>query len=183
MRPTTIAIAAALAVSAAGIGAALRGPSGDQPSSEPAPAARVAGAAGAAAAAPPQVPASPAGPDHTAPPGDVIAFPEGSTLQRELSEPERREAQAYPWEELEAVLGRTITAEERDRMRDLRKEHGLRLAEARGRMQRGELPRAEFDAWRAARSSEFREEVQDALGCSPEQVTALLATPLRQPGP
>ncbi len=51
MRPTTIAIAAALAVSAAGIGAALRGPTGDQPSSEPAPAARVAEAAGAAAAA------------------------------------------------------------------------------------------------------------------------------------
>ncbi|HTE50282.1 MAG TPA: hypothetical protein VK698_05365 [Kofleriaceae bacterium] len=196
MRARTLWIAAGLAASAAGIGFALRGPAGPTSSgSEPASAARVEVAAGAVAATPPQAPVDPARMDEdeeTAPSASASASSSalasavdepGSTLQRELSAPERREAEAYPWEEFEEVLGRSLTAVERDRMRDLRKEHGLRLAEARARVQRGELLRAEFDAWRASRAAEFRAELGDALGCSTEQVVALLKVQLDEPAP
>ena len=192
MRARTLWIAAGLAASAAGIGFALRGPAGPTSSgSEPASAARVEVAAGAVAAAPPQAPVDPARmaeDDQTAASASSSALASavdepGSMLQRELSAPERREAEAYPWEEFEEVLGRSLTAVERDRMRDLRKEHGLRLAEARARVQRGELLRAEFDAWRASRAAEFRAELGDALGCSTEQVVALLKVQLDEPAP
>ena len=68
---------------------------------------------------------------------------------------------------------------ERDALRDLRKEHGLRLAEQHAKMERGEVARAEYDAWRAARAAEFRADIAQLLGCSADQVTALLRVPMR----
>jgi hypothetical protein len=88
-------------------------------------------------------------------------------------------AASYPWEEFESILGRQLTLQERDALRDLRVEHGLRLAEHHARMQRGEFERARFEAWRAARSAEFRADVARMLGCSADQVTALLRVPMR----
>jgi hypothetical protein len=104
-----------------------------------------------------------------------------ASLQRELSEPERLEAAAYPWEEFEAILGRSLTGAEKATMRDLRKEHGLRLAETRARVDRGEMSRADFDAWRAARASEFRADLERTLGCTSDQVLALLEVPMGSP--
>jgi hypothetical protein len=106
------------------------------------------------------------------------AAPE-SSLDRELAAPERREAASYPWEDFESILERDLTVKERDALRDLRKEHGLRLAEQHAKMERGELARAEFDAWRAARAAEFRADIARLLGCSADQVTALLRVPMR----
>jgi hypothetical protein len=135
-----------------------------------APETRVA-APHAPAAAP--VPA-PGPSSEQAPDGDG---PE-STVQ-ETPEPAAREAAAYPWEEFEDVLGRELTASERDALRDLRKEHGLRLAETHARMQRGELEQSEYDTWRAARAAQFRAEIEKALDCSADQVAALLRVPMR----
>src|SRR5687768_6242875 len=62
------------------------------------------------------------------------AAPE-SSLDRELAAPERREAASYPWEDFESILERDLTVKERDALRDLRKEHGLRLAEQHAKME------------------------------------------------
>ncbi|MEZ4362659.1 MAG: hypothetical protein R3B48_20880 [Kofleriaceae bacterium] len=93
----------------------------------------------------------------------------------------RREAEAYPWDDFEGVLGRELTDKEREQLRDLRKEHGLRLAEARGRRSRGELSSAEFERWREERAAVFRDELQAALSCSAEDVQALLTVKMRAP--
>ena len=123
---------------------------------------------------------SPALPPASAPIDDTggSAAP-ASSLERELSAPEQREAASYPWEDFESIIGRDLTVAERDALRALREEHGLRLAEQHARVQRGELGRAEFDAWRAARAAEFRGDIAQMLGCSAEQVTALLRVPTR----
>lgn len=142
---------------------------------EPAP---VAGAGEPAAVAASQPPALPEPADPTEAP---VVAPE-STLQRELAEPEQLEAIAYPWDEFEAILGRPLTVQQKEAMRDLRKEHGLRLAETRAKMERGELARAEFDAWREGRAQEFRAQVEELLGCSQEEVVALLRVPMRTAG-
>ena len=102
-----------------------------------------------------------------------------SPASEAASEEARRESEAYPWDDFAEALGRELSAEEREQMRDLRKEHGLRLAEARARMMRGLVPRAEFERWRDERAAEFRRELQQTLRCSPEEVTALLSVKLR----
>jgi hypothetical protein len=137
--------------------------------------------AAAAAAEPAETaPSAAAEPEAAAEPGPAPAASEPST-ETATPEPTTREAAAYPWEEFEDVLGRELTSRERDALRDLRKEHGLRLAEAHARMQRGELERSAYDSWRAARAAQFRAEVEKALDCSAEQVAALLRVPLRSP--
>jgi hypothetical protein len=123
-------------------------------------------------------PALPAASAASAGPEEIESSAE-SSLDRELAAPEKREAASYPWQDFESILDRDLTAGERDALRDLRKEHGLRLAERRARMERGDVARAEFDAWRAARAAEFRADIAQLLGCSADQVTALLRVPMR----
>lgn len=95
------------------------------------------------------------------------------------SDPVSLEAAAYPWDEFAEVLGRELSTQEREGMRDLRKEHGLRLAEAHANMKRGQMGRAEFDRWKQERAELFRSEVQTLLGCSAEEVSELLAVKMR----
>jgi hypothetical protein len=116
-----------------------------------------------------------------APPAEPVAQVSAESNPAETPEPVEREAAAYPWEEFEDVLGRELSSRERDALRDLRKEHGLRLAEAHARMQRGELERSEYDRWRATRAAQFRAEIEKALDCSSEEVAALLRVPMRSP--
>ncbi|HWM88110.1 MAG TPA: hypothetical protein VNO33_19790 [Kofleriaceae bacterium] len=144
---------------------------------DPAP-APVAGAEPAVVAAG----QAPALPEPGADPNQAPVPAPESALQRELAGPERLEASAYPWDEFEAILGRPLTVQQKEAMRDLRKEHGLRLAETRAKMERGELARAEFDAWREGRAQEFRAQVEELLGCSQEEVVALLRVPMRTAG-
>jgi hypothetical protein len=148
-----------------------------------APAPQAAGAAPAALqAAAPEAAAPPAAaPEAAALPAAApeAAGPGAMTAQAHTPEPVARESAAYPWEEFEDILGRELTARERDALRDLRKEHGLRLAETHARMQRGELERAEYDRWRASRAAQFRSAIARTLDCSTEQVAALLRVPMR----
>jgi pyruvate/2-oxoglutarate dehydrogenase complex dihydrolipoamide acyltransferase (E2) component len=135
-----------------------------EPPRPPAPATRSA----SVASAPPSLPAA--------------EEPAVSADERELAEPERLEAEAYPWQEFEAILGRTLDAKEKDRLRDLRKEHGLRLADEHGKMERGEITRAAFDTWRTSQSEAFRVSIEEELDCSPDELAQLLAVELRAPG-
>jgi hypothetical protein len=173
---------AIVVLASAGAALALFGP--NERGSEPPSAEEAEVAAGAAAEPPPRRKAALASTDDR---GDAPAAPaepiveSESSLQRELVGPERVEADAYPWEEFEEILGRSLTIAEREEMRDLRKEHGLRLAEARASVDRGDMQRAEFDAWRAERAQGFRAEVAEALNASDEEVVALLRVPLRSP--
>jgi hypothetical protein len=150
---------------------------GDDASAPPARAARVAVHQ---AAPPPGAPRAPAQAIAPAPdPASEEPADGPQSTASETPEPVAREAAAYPWEEFEDVLGRELTASERDALRDLRKEHGLRLAETHARMQRGELERSEYDTWRAARAAQFRAEIEKALDCSADEVAALLRVPMR----
>lgn len=169
----------------ASAGAALALFGSNERGSEPPSAEEAEVAAGAAAEPPPRRKAALASADNRgdapAAPAETAAIEPGSSLQRELVGPERVEADAYPWEDFEEILGRSLTTAERERMRDLRKEHGLRLAEARARVDRGDMQRAEFDTWRAARAQGFRAELAEALDASDDEVLALLRVPLRAP--
>jgi len=169
-----IGIALPVAACAFGVVIFLSGESSDQPrvasAVSAASEASGAGTAGDSPALPAQAGAANEEADSAAP---------ESSLDRELAAPEKREAASYPWEDFESILDRDLTVVERDALRDLRKEHGLRLAEQHARMERGELARAEFDAWRAARAAEFRADIAQLLGCSADQVTALLRVPMR----
>lgn len=123
--------------------------------------------------------ASPATPGAQLAASEPAAAPQAPALSEEA----RREAEAYPWDDFAEALGRELSTEERELVRDLRKEHGLRLAEARARMMRGLVPRAEFERWRDQRAAEFRSELQKALRCTPEEVTAMLSVKLRPSQP
>ncbi len=171
-----IGVALPVAACAFGVVIFLSGESSDEPR-----VASAVSAAGEASGEPANAGDSPALPAAAGAANDEIessAAPE-SSLDRELAAPEKREAASYPWEDFESILDRDLTVVERDALRDLRKEHGLRLAEQHAVMERGELARAEFDAWRASRAAEFRADIAQLLGCSADQVTALLRVPMR----
>ncbi len=136
---------------------------------------------GAPAAGTGETPALPPAPGAIAEDIDSAGAAPESSLERELAGPEKREAASYPWQEFESILGRDLTLTERDALRDLRKEHGLRLAEQHAKVERGELARGAFDAWRASRAAEFRADIAQTLGCSIDQVAALLRVPMRSP--
>ncbi len=166
-----IGVALPVAACAFGVVIFLSGESSDQP--------RVASAASEASGEPVNAGDSPALPAAGVANEEIESAAPESSLDRELAAPEKREAASYPWEDFESILDRDLTVVERDALRDLRKEHGLRLAEQHAVMERGELSRAEYDAWRAARAAEFRADIAQLLGCSADQVTALLRVPMR----